>query len=118
MKCEEKIKEKKKKGKEQTKWDKSQEEKNKRRRKRRERIRGKIRRRKRRRREAIELIPNSGLLWGSGNAEPAYLLPDVRQREPQRQDDWDDEEVGEALAVGLGPGQAERLVLLLLLVRL
>lgn len=43
-----------------------------------------------------------------------HRLPDVRQRQPQREDDGDDEEVGEALAVGLGPGQAERLVLFLL----
>lgn len=47
-------------------------------------------------------------------SDPLYLFPDIRQREPQRQDDGDDEEVSEALAAGLGPGQAERLVLLFL----
>ena len=43
-----------------------------------------------------------------------HCLPDVGQRESQGEDDGHDDEVGEAFAVGLWPGQAQRLVLILL----
>lgn len=51
--------------------------------------------------------------WGR-----THCFPDVGQCEPQGEDDGHDEEVGEALAVAIGPAQAQRLVLVLLILSL
>ena len=47
-----------------------------------------------------------------------HLSPDVRQREPQRKDDGHDDEVGDLLPEGVGPGEAQRLVFILLFLSL
>lgn len=46
-----------------------------------------------------------------------HLSPDVRQCDPQWKNDGQDEEVGDLFPEGVRPGQAQRLVFILLFVR-
>lgn len=47
-----------------------------------------------------------------------HLSPDVRQCEPQWKDDGHDDEVGDPFPEGVGPGEAQRLVFILLFLSL
>lgn len=47
-------------------------------------------------------------------SERVHLSPDVRQRQPQGEDDGQDDKVGEPFPEGVGPGKAQGLVFIIL----